>query len=144
MALFGIFLVILQTQNVNKDKMRRFLIATALLLSYALVHADEVMTKGSDGTYIVNTTTLCTMKGYRATTPLNVYIRKGKVVKVEALPSRETPKYYKMVKDQMLPNFAGKKAKDLKKVDGVTGATLSSNAVRENVKVALAYYEKAI
>lgn len=123
-------------------KMKGFLIAIALVLSCEMAHADEVMTKESDGTYVVNTTTLCSVKGYRATTPLNVYINKGRVTRVEALPSRETPKYYKSVKDQMLPKFAGKKVKDLKKVDAVTGATLSSNAVRENVKVALDYYNK--
>lgn len=122
--------------------MKKFLLMSIMLASATFVSADEVMTKESDGTYVVNTTTLCNVIGYRATTPLKVYIKSSKVVKVEPLPCRETPKYYKLVKDQMIPKFAGKKANNLKKVDGVTGATMSSNAVRENVKAALNYYKK--
>lgn len=122
--------------------MKKFLFTLAFLACVGNTFADEVMTKESDGTYVVNTTTLCADKGYRATTPLMVYIKKGKVVNVEALPCRETPKYYKLVKDEMLPKFAGKKAKDLNKVDGVTGATMSSNVVRKNVQAALDYYKK--
>ena len=118
-----------------------FFTITMMLLSLCAV-ADEVMTRESDGTYMVNTTTLCHAKGYKATTPLLVYIQKDRIVKVEALPSRETPKYYKLVKEGMLPAFSGKKAKEIKKVDAITGATMSSEAVRENIQAALTYYKK--
>ena len=122
--------------------MRKILFTIAMMAFSLCINADDVMTKESDGTYIVNTTSLCQKKGYKATTPLLVYIRKDRIVKVEALPSRETPKYYKLVKEGMLPVFSGKKAKDVKGVDAITGATMSSEAVRENVKAALAYYKK--
>lgn len=118
-----------------------FTIALLLATSTSLL-ADEVMTKESDGTYVVNTTSLCNKKGYKGTTPLLVYIKKNKVVKIEALPSRETPKYYKKVKDQMLPLFEGKKAKEVDDVDCVTGATMSSVTVKENIKAAFDYYKK--
>lgn len=119
-----------------------FLTIIILLAASTSLFADEVMTKESDGTYVVNTTTLCNKKGYKATTPLLVYIKKNKVVKVEALPSRETPKYYKQVKEQMLPKFAGKKAKEVENVDCVTGATMSSVTVKANIKAAFDYYQK--
>ena len=106
---------------------------------------SSVMTKKADGTYVVNTTTLASdVKGYRSTTPLNIYIKNGKVEKVEALKNQETPKYFVQVKNAILSKWNGQKvAKAAKmKVDGVTGATMSSDAVKENVKRGLEYYQK--
>ena len=63
---------------------------------------SSVMTKKADGTYVVNTTTLASdVKGYRSTTPLNIYIKNGKVEKVEALKNQETPKYFVQVKNNV-------------------------------------------
>lgn len=106
---------------------------------------SSVMTKKADGTYVVNTTTLASdVKGYRSTTPLNIYIKNGKVEKVEALKNQETPKYFVQVKNAILSKWDGQKVtKAVKmKVDGVTGATMSSDAVKENVKRGLEYYQK--
>ena len=77
-------------------------------------------------------------------TPLNIYIKNGKVEKVEALKNQETPKYFAQVKNAILSKWNGQKvAKAAKmKVDGVTGATMSSDAVKENVKRGLEYYQK--
>lgn len=105
---------------------------------------DSAMTKMADGTYIVNTTTLASdVKGYRANTPLKIHIKGDKVVKIEAIRNQETPKYFVRVKNEVLGKWDGKKvAKAVKmKVDGVTGATLSSDAVKENVKRGLKYYQ---
>ena len=41
----------------------------AMLLTLAS-YADDVMTKQADGTYVVNTTTLCQARGYKSTTPV--------------------------------------------------------------------------
>jgi len=121
---------------------------TALLLTAVLVSAakkdDKVMVK-ENGTYIVDTTELGKkVDGYAGPTPIKVYIRKGKVEKIEVLPNQETPKYWTAVKKQMLKAWDGMKVADAKKaqVDGRTGATFSSNALKENVKLALEYYEK--
>lgn len=106
---------------------------------------DDVMTRQSDGTYVVNTTTLCaSVEGYRGATPLKVYIKGGKVVKVEALRNQETPKYFVRVKQEMLDKWNGKKVQKAEKmaVDAVTGATFSSEAVKQNVRAALRYYLK--
>ena len=110
----------------------------------AVVTQQSAMTKQSDGTYIVNTTTLCqNVKGYRGTTPLKIYIKNDKVEKIEALKNQETPKYFARVKEQMLNMWNGKTVKKATKlkVNGVTGATMSSDAVKKNVTKGLEYYQ---
>ena len=110
----------------------------------AVVTQQSAMTKQSDGTYIVNTTTLCqNVKGYRGTTPLKIYIKNDKVEKIEAQKNQETPKYFARVKEQMLNMWNGKTVKKAAKmkVNGVTGATMSSDAVKKNVKKGLEYYQ---
>ena len=118
------------------------LIVAALTLSSWV--ADNVMTK-EDGMTVINTTTLGkSVEGYNGNTPLKIYIQKDKVVKIEALRNHETPKYFALVKKALLEKWNGKKVKDAKalKVDAVTGATYSSEAVIENVKLGLDYYQK--
>lgn len=109
--------------------------------------ADEVMTKLPDGTYVVNTTELCKARGYKSFTPVEVHIKSGKVISVQALPNRETPKYFKIVKTKYIPKFEGLKFSKAQKladddVDGCTGATMSAKAVQQNIKMALDYYNK--
>ena len=122
-------------------------VAAVTLVSSAALAAgkskgDNVMTKQKDGTYVVNTTTLASnVRGYVGATPLEVYIKKNKVVKVVALPNKETPKIFAKVKSGMLPKYAGKKTSAVSSVDGVTGATYSSKAVKANVEAAVKYYK---
>ncbi len=112
------------------------------------VSADNVMKKNADGTYVINTTTLCQAKGYKSTTPMEVHIKKGKVVKVVSLPNKESKGYYAKVEKNLVSKFAGSKVSKAKKlatqakVDGCTGATYSTKAVQQNVKAALDYYQK--
>ena len=106
--------------------------------------ADDTMTK-ENGMTVINTTTLGKdIQGFLGATPLKIYIQKNKVVKIEALKNQETPKYFVKVKKNLLDKWNGKKVKEAKsmKVDAVTGATYSSNAVIENVKLGLEYYSK--
>lgn len=106
---------------------------------------SEVMTKEADGTYIINTTTLCKdIKGYRGNTPLSIYIKKGKIVEIKPLANQETPNFFNKVKQGLLNKWNGMKVSKAAtvQVDGVTGATLSSKAVKENVKRGITYYQK--
>jgi len=118
----------------------------ALMLTMTLLSAapaNDTMVK-EKGTYIVNTTTLGKdVVGYVGTTPLKIYIKKNKIVKIEALKNQETPKYWAKVKRQLLTKWDGMKVNDALKqqVDGVTGATFSSDAVKENVRLGLEYYK---
>lgn len=119
------------------------ILAMALVLM-SMTKGDGVITK-QDGMYVVNTTTLAKdVRGYRGTTPLKIYIKKNKIERIEALKNRETPEYFEEVEAVMLPKWKGltvKKALQTE-IDGVTGATFSSKAVRENVKRGLEYYQK--
>ena len=123
--------------------MKKIVLSIFLMAVCMASYADDVMKKEKDGTYVVNTTTLAQdVKGYMGATPVEVDIKKNKVVKVVMLKSQEAPKYNARVKKNMLPLYEGVKItkKSTVDVDGVTGATFTSNAVKENVKRALQYY----
>ena len=125
----------------------RFLIAIALFAismnAAAQAKKDGVITK-ENGVTVINTTTLAAdIEGYAGPTPLKIYVKGNKVEKVEALKNQETPKFFARLKD-LLNSWNGldvKKAAQ-KKVDVVTGATYSSEAVIENVRHGLDYYNK--
>ena len=115
---------------------------TAFLLS--AMPGDQVISKEGKSV-VVNTTSLTkSVKGYIGSTPLKIYITNNKIEKIEALPNQETPKYFTRVKKQMLDKWNGLTGNKAIKanVDGVTGATLSSDAVRKNVVQGLEYYKK--
>jgi electron transport complex protein RnfG len=125
--------------------MKKILFIALLAASCTAVQAGDVMHKEKDGTYVVNTTTLAQdVEGYFGATPVEVYIKKNKIVKVVMLKNQETPKYNARIKKEMLPGFDNKKIAKGKavEVDGITGATFTSDAVKENVKRALEYYWK--
>ena len=106
---------------------------------------SEVMTKAADGTYIVNTTTLCKdVRGFRGNTPLAIHIKRGKIVEIKPLANQETPNFFNKVKQGLLNKWNGMKASKAAsaQIDGVTGATYSSRAVKENVKRGISYYLK--
>ena len=113
--------------------MKKNILIAMLLMCGLAAQADDVMKKEKDGTYVVNTTTLT-----------EIYIKKNKIVKVVLLKSQETPKYNARIKKQMLPAYEGQKVSKNKyaEVDGLTGATFTSDAVKENVKRGLEYYWK--
>jgi len=124
-----------------------FIACSVLLMSLVLMSAkknDNIMVR-EKGVYIVNTTTLAKdVIGYEGPTPLKVYIKDGKIQKIEFLENNETPKYWNAVKNHMQNKWDGMTVKDAKtkEVDGRTGATFSSDAVKKNVKLAVEYYEK--
>ena len=124
-------------------KMVAIALTSALFLTSAMA-GEEPITKNGKQT-IINTTTIASdVKGYMGTTPLKIYISSNKIEKIEALPNEETPKYFLKVKKEMLDKWNGltvNKAVNAK-VDGVTGATYSSDCVRETVKRGLEYYKK--
>ncbi|MBR3936779.1 MAG: FMN-binding protein [Bacteroidaceae bacterium] len=122
--------------------MRKILILLAVLGVSACNgkdYDDGVMQK-SGKVYTINTETICNARGYHGTTPVKVTVKKDKIVNVEALPNRETPRFFESVKRYMLPKFKDVRFKDYATVDCVSGATISSKCVRENLKAAFDYY----
>ena len=124
--------------------MKITLLSVLLAVAFVTASAQDVMRKEKDGTYIVNTTTLAQdVEGYNGPTPVEVYIKKNKIVKVVPLKSQEGPKYVAKVKKDMLPKYEQMNVKKgtVQDVDAVTGATFTSKAVQENIRRAVAYYK---
>jgi uncharacterized protein with FMN-binding domain len=128
----------------NKKTFR--IVASSIIMLCAIVlmsakSSDDIISK-SNGMSVVNTQLLAKdVRGYRGNTPVKIYIKKNKVVKIEAMPNQETPKFFARAKN-VLTKYNGKatgKAETMK-VDGVTGATFSSKALIKNVQAGLAYY----
>lgn len=121
------------------------LIAAALvLMSAGKKDSNGVITK-ENGMSVVNTTTICkSIEGYNGPVPLKIFIKKNKVEKIELLKNTETPKYVAMVKKAILNAWDGLTVKEAanKQVDGVTGATFTSEALIQNVQKGLDYYQK--
>ena len=127
--------------------MKKLLVLCMLAVSVAAMAQEKkaeepVMTKEKGGVYVINTMTICDAKGYKSPTPLKVTVKKDKIESVEALPNQETPKYFRRISEELLPKFVGMKFEESDKVDALTGATMSSNAVKANMKAAYDYYKK--
>ncbi len=124
-------------------KLTKILAATAVVaFMISAMPGDEVISKDNDTT-IVNTTSLSKgVRGFKGATPVKIYIKKNKVVKIEALRNRETPAYLNMAKT-LLAKYEGKTVKKAASmdVDGVSGATYTSKALKKNVKLGLDYYK---
>lgn len=124
------------------DNMKKilFVAAIAVFTSCGAKDFNDGVMEKKGKVYTINTETICNARGYHGNTPVKVTIKKDKIVNVEALPNRETPRFFESVKQHMLPKFKDVKFKDYATVDCVSGATISSKAVRENMKAAYDYY----
>lgn len=117
--------------------------AAVVIFMVSAMPGDTVISKDNDTT-IVNTTSLSKgVRGFKGATPVKIYIKKNKVVKIEALHNRETPAYLNKAK-ALLAKYEGKTVKKASSmdVDGVSGATYTSKALKKNVQLGLEYYKK--
>ena len=99
-----------------------------------------------DGRVVINTTYLAKdVKGFGGAVPLEIYLKKGKVLQVKALHNSETPEFFQEA-SELLNRWNGKTTEQAlaMKVDGVTGATYSSNAIIGNMKAGLQYAAKNV
>lgn len=92
---------------------------------------------------VINTTRLGgKILGYGGTVPLEIYVTDGRIDSIRALPNNETTEVFRRLYDEgMMQAWNGytlKEAASLE-VDGVTGATYSSNAVIGNVRTGVDY-----
>ena len=126
--------------------MRKLLASMAVLSVAATMPAtDNVIRKQNNGTVVVNTSTIAKeVKGYNGPTPLEIHIKDDRIVKIIILTNSETRNYFERVKKDLISQWLGMKvSKALSTdIDGVTGATCTSDAVKENMKRALEYYKK--
>ena len=116
-----------------------------LLVSFCLVSSARGVRSSQAApadTLVINTTELCKdIIGYDGPTPLVIKVVNGVVAKVEALPNTESPSYFeRVIQGGLLKAVVGKKVNEAAKMklDAVSGATYSSEAVIENLRAGLA------
>ena len=100
---------------------------------------DPVKKVLGNGTVVINTTTLCeNVEGFMGPTPVEIRIRKDTIIDITPLPNDETPRYFyeaaKIFKKWI--GLTPTKALEVK-VDAVSGATFSSEALIDNVQAGL-------
>lgn len=90
------------------------------------------------------TTAAVAMTSGGSATPLKIHIKNDRIVKIEALPNRESHNLFLRAEKGLFGKWTGKHVGEAskQKVDAVSGATYSSNAIKENVKRGLSYYRK--
>ncbi|MCR5076966.1 MAG: 4Fe-4S binding protein [Prevotella sp.] len=94
-----------------------------------------------DGTLVINTSYLAKgVKGFGGPVPLEIYLKGGKVQEVKALKNSETPDFFHEA-SQLLTRWNGKTPEEAlaMKVDGVSGATYSSQGIIGNMQQGLRY-----
>lgn len=108
----------------------------------ATVAKVETLSAWAEGDYIIHTAPLGKdIIGYAGTTPLDIYVKGGVIERIEALPNEETPDFFDAVQAELLPAWDGKTIEEAlaMQVDAVSGATFSSEAVKQNVQAGLTY-----
>ncbi len=96
-------------------------------------------------TLVVNTTELGKgITGYGGEVPLEVKVVKGKIADITPLPNHESSRFLDRALGRLKPEWVGKSIKAAAKADpdAVSGVTLSSNAIKKNVSLALKELEK--
>lgn len=99
---------------------------------------DETVTWKADGTMVIATKEIAKdIKGYGGSTPLEISVCDGRVTGIRALRNAETPEFFDWITTGgMLDKWTGMTLEEARtaEVDGVSGATLSSDAVRATVR----------
>lgn len=79
------------------------------------------------------------VKGFRGPVPMVVSVTGGRISDIKILDNNETPRFLNKAADGLLPKWIGLTVKQASRleVDAVSGATWSSNAIKENMCLAL-------
>lgn len=134
-----VLMLVAATLSVNKTLFGRNLQANeadSVSSGTTMITSDAgrviICTKGMD----------VTIEGYAGAVPLNITIADGRITDIEPLPNSETPSFFKRA-SSIIDNWIGKTPAEAReiKVDVVSGATYTSNAIISNVNAALAYYD---
>lgn len=135
-----------------------FIVICCILCSLAMVHEKSVFgfspgeqrkqekispIKKLDNGEIINTTELGSkILGYGGTVPIEIFVRDGRIDSIRALPNNETPEVFRrLYEENLMKVWNGHTLKEAAslQVDGVSGATYSSNAVIGNVRAGVDY-----
>lgn len=144
MSLFFI-VCMLSIAAMNRDnKLFGYNFGEADKQSAAVAVNNDTLSVQPDGSFIVNTKPLAKdVQGYGGQVPLRIHVSKdGVVAAIEAEPNAETPDFFNLAKS-LLTRWQGKTIDgamaETDKVDAVSGATFSSNAIIANMQRGLAY-----
>lgn len=98
----------------------------------------------ANGAISINTSSIAgDIKGYGGPVPLEIIIADDKISDIKTLENSETEGFFERVRSGVMPKWIGTPVNEVadKEVDGITGATLSSNAVNATIKAGVAYYQ---
>ena len=119
--------------------MKRYL--TILICAMLCLGAAAANKTPKSKTFVVNTEKLGKeVMGYAGTTPVEITVTDGKIEKIVALPNSETETFFQRVQESpIFTALIGKTVKEASEVqlDAVSGATFSSKAVIENIRLGL-------
>lgn len=103
----------------------------------------DTITQLPDGTVIIHTKTLTSVSGYAGPVPLDIYITNNIITDIKPLPNAETPNFFKRA-SEMFSHWIGKNVDEINQadIDGISGATYSSNAIKANMEAGIQYYLK--
>lgn len=122
--------------------MKRSLITIALTVVVVTSCADKHMTENNDGSYTVSTQQLGEeVYGYAGVVPLKVTFVNDTVLSVLLLDNQETPSYNEIINNSLLPLYVNRPISTLSEVDAISGATYTSDAVKQNLDLAVEYYK---
>lgn len=103
----------------------------------------ETLVANPDGSITVNTTELGKgITGYAGPTPVEITIKDDKIQKITPLSNQETPEFFGALRNSdLFESLDGKSLQEAlnTKIDGISGATYSSNAVIDNIKMGIGY-----
>ncbi|MDD4141983.1 MAG: FMN-binding protein [Bacteroidales bacterium] len=124
-----------------KDKSIRILFAVLVAMMSLSVTVRAQHTYSNDSLVILTDSLASDVNGFNGPVPLKITIVKGIIENIEALPNQETPRFFNVVEDDLLPVWFGMTVKEALQlnVDVITGATYSSEAVIESVTRGLRY-----
>ncbi len=107
---------------------------------------SDALTMDDSGNVIIDTSTLSDAKGFAGKTPLTIKINKdGVIEEITPQQNSETPGFFNRA-SALLDNWKGKSSEEgiSLKVDAVTGATMSSGALLDNMQRGLELYSSEI
>lgn len=142
-SLIIVFLMMTATAiTVNKTLFSYKLDAPDVSPETSVESIDTITTLG-DGSCVIHTFALPDeTAGYAGPVDMDIYIKGGKIIRIEPLPNDETPSFFSRA-SELFSGWIGKTPEEAlqMKVDAVSGATYSSNAIISNVNAGLIYYE---
>lgn len=133
-----LLMLIAATITVNKS-----LFGNNLLPKVESEEPTEAVVDSGDGKVTISTEGMeGTIDGFAGPVPLNITIENGRISNIEVLTNSETPSFMRRAV-VLLEQWTGKTPEDAlaMKVDAVSGATYSSNAIISNVNAGMAYYD---